>query len=86
MAVRATDLDQDHIFPTLTAEQIARIAALARERTVADGESLWEQGDRSLPLFVVVAGEIEILSGADRLVTVHRPGAFTGEGLDERAP
>ena len=66
-------------FPILTPEQIARIAPFARERTLGDGESLWSQGDRSLPLFVVVAGEVAILSGRDHLVTVHVPGEFTGD-------
>jgi len=66
-------------FPTLSAEQIARIAPFARERDLADGESLWEAGDRNRPLFVIVRGEIEILSGADHVVTVHNAGAFTGD-------
>src|SRR6266705_6098628 len=66
-------------FPSLTAEQIARIAPFASERDVADGESLWEAGDRNRPLFVVLRGEIEILSGANHVVTVHNAGAFTGD-------
>jgi thioredoxin reductase (NADPH) len=66
-------------FPALTAEQIARIAPLALERDFADGESLWDAGDRNRPLFVVVRGEVEILSGADHIVTVHDAGAFTGD-------
>jgi thioredoxin reductase (NADPH) len=67
------------VFPALTAEQIARIAPFASERELSDGESLWEAGDRNRPLFVVLRGEIEILSGADHVVTVHRTGAFTGD-------
>src|SRR5882672_5431869 len=70
---------EEEAFPTLTAEQIARIAPFARERDLADDESLWEAGDRNRPLFVVVRGEIEILSGADHVVTVHKAGAFTGD-------
>jgi len=66
-------------FPTLTAEQIARIAPFTRERDFGDGESLWEAGDRNRPLFVVLKGEVEILSGADHMVTVHNAGAFTGD-------
>jgi thioredoxin reductase (NADPH) len=66
-------------FPSLTAGQIARIAPFASERDLADGESLWEAGDRNRPLFVVVSGEIEILSGAHHVVTVHNAGAFTGD-------
>ncbi|HUD70379.1 MAG TPA: FAD-dependent oxidoreductase [Dongiaceae bacterium] len=66
-------------FPTLTEAQIARIVPYSTERTLGDGESLWEAGDRNRPLYVVCKGEVEILSGSDHVVTVHRPGAFTGD-------
>ena len=66
-------------FPTLSNEQIARIRPFTQERALRHGESLWEAGDRDRPMFVIVQGEIEILSGADHMVTVHRPGAFTGD-------
>ena len=69
----------EETFPTLTVEQIARIAPLARERDYTDGESLWDAGDRNRPLFVVLQGEVEIRSGADHMVTVHNVGAFTGD-------
>jgi len=70
---------ESEAFPSLTDGQIARIVPFTTERDLRDGESLWEAGDRNRPLFVVVKGEIEILSGADHVVTVHRPGAFTGD-------
>ncbi|MEO8188870.1 MAG: FAD-dependent oxidoreductase [Acidobacteriota bacterium] len=69
----------DEIFPKLTPAQIARIAPFARERTFADGESVWKQGDRNRPLYVVVAGEIDIVSGSDLVVTVHHSGQFSGD-------
>src|SRR5262245_8415824 len=71
--------EEAEAFPSLTDEQIARLAPLTSTRDLKDGESLWEAGDRNRPLHVVVKGEIEILSGADHVVTVHRPGAFTGD-------
>jgi thioredoxin reductase (NADPH) len=71
--------EQPEAFPALTDQQIARIAPLAQERRFRDGESLWEAGDRNRPLFVVLEGEVEILSGSDHMVTVHRPRAFTGD-------
>jgi thioredoxin reductase (NADPH) len=46
------------------------------------GEVLVEQGDSTVPFFVVVTGEIEILrpSGSvETLITVHGSGEFTGE-------
>ncbi|HVQ30501.1 MAG TPA: FAD-dependent oxidoreductase [Vicinamibacteria bacterium] len=67
------------IFPILSAEQVARIVPFAHERTLGDGDSLWNQGDRGISLFVVVTGEVAIFSGRGRLVTVHQPGGFTGD-------
>jgi len=67
------------IFPTLTAAQIARIAPLARERSFAPGDILWEQGEMHRPLMVVLEGEIDVLSDGDTLITVHRQGNFSGD-------
>jgi thioredoxin reductase (NADPH) len=72
----------DHVFPTLTAAQIARVAAHGRVRHVRQGEVLVEAGADVMPFFVVTAGQVEIVrpSGTgDILVTVHGPGEFTGE-------
>ena len=79
MAIVEKPVSEAEAFPTLTTEQIARIAPLAGEREFADGENLWNAGDRNRPLFVVVQGEVEILSGDDHVVTVHNVGAFTGD-------
>lgn len=73
------DTGQEQIFPTLTPPQISRIARLATERRFSDGERLWEQGDRNRPLFVVIEGEVEVLSGTQSVVTVHAPGGFSGD-------
>jgi thioredoxin reductase (NADPH) len=72
----------EKIFPKLTAEQIRRISAHGRMRSVQPGEVLIEQGDTLVPFFVVITGEVEIVRpfGAyETLVTVHGYGEFTGE-------
>jgi thioredoxin reductase (NADPH) len=72
----------EKIFPKLTPAQIDRIAASGRTHSIQSGEVLIEQGDRSVPFFVVITGEVEILRpfGAhETLLTVHGPGEFTGE-------
>src|ERR671933_1285135 len=72
----------EKIFPKLTPEQIRRIAAYGRTRSVQPGEVLIEQGDTSVPFFVVITGEVEIvrpLGAYETLVTVHGYGEFTGE-------
>src|SRR5262245_64705589 len=63
----------------LTPAQIARIAPLGRVRPIEAGEVLFEPGSTNRPLTVVLEGEIEILSDRDELVTVHRPGNFSGD-------
>ena len=72
----------EKIFPTLTPAQIRRVAAHGHIRTVERGEVLVKQGDTSVPFFVVITGELEIVrpSGAyETLVTIHDSGQFTGE-------
>ena len=72
----------DRIFPTLTPEQIARIAAHGKARPIRRGEVLVEAGDHVVPFFVVREGKIEIVrpSGdSETLVVLHEPGQFTGE-------
>jgi thioredoxin reductase (NADPH) len=72
----------EEIVPTLTADQIARIAAQGRLRQVQGGEVLAEAGTRAARFFVVTSGQIEIIrpSGAtEELIAVYGPGMFTGE-------
>ena len=72
----------EKIFPKLTPAQIDRIAAHGRIRSVQPGEVLMEQGDTSVPFFVVITGEVEIVRPFDAyetLVTVHGSSEFTGE-------
>ena len=72
----------EHVFPTLTPAQVARVAPHGRTRAVAPGEVLFEVGRRDVPFYVVTEGEIEIVQPSDageRVVAVHRPGQFTGE-------
>ena len=72
----------DHIFPTLTPEQIARVAAHGRVRPVRAGELLIEAGTLSVPFFVVTRGHVEVArptTTGEEAVTTHGPGQFTGE-------
>jgi len=72
----------DQVFPTLTPEQIARVAAHGRVRRVERGEVLLEPGDQNPRFFVVTAGHIEVVKPSgdtEEPVTIHRRGQFTGE-------
>ena len=72
----------ERIFPKLIPDQIRRVAAQGHIRSVQPGEVLIEQGDRSVPFFVVITGEVEIVrpgGASEALITVHGSGEFTGE-------
>ncbi len=73
---------REKIFPKLTPVQISRIEPHGRIRSIQPGEVLIEQGDTSVPFFVVITGEIEIVrpfGTQETLVTIHNDGQFTGE-------
>ena len=72
----------DHTFPTLTAAQIARVAAHGRPRPFSRGEVLFEVGSANLPFFVVTRGALDVMRptpAGEELVVTHTPGHFTGE-------
>lgn len=53
-------------------------------RAVQRGEILYEQGDTTVPFFVVVSGELEVVrplgtAAVETLVRVVGSGQFTGE-------
>src|SRR4029453_17971431 len=77
----ARDRD-DHVFPTLSGDQIERISAHGQRRRVEAGEALGEAGDPNVRCFVVLTARLEIVQRdgpAEHLVTSPGPGQFTGE-------
>jgi thioredoxin reductase (NADPH) len=78
-----TDQRSARLFPTLTPQQMSRIAAHGRRRPTSPGEVLVEVGDKVVPFFVVVSGEIQVVrpaAGGETLIVRHRSGQFSGEG------
>jgi thioredoxin reductase (NADPH) len=72
----------ERMFPTLTPAQIKRTAAHGRVRPIRREEVLIEAGERVVPFFVVLTGQVEIVrpSGStEELVAVHGAGQFSGE-------
>jgi thioredoxin reductase (NADPH) len=70
--------------PILTAPQIERIRAFAKVRNVTAGEILYEPGDDTPPVYVVISGGIKILAlggPEERTVTTYGTGQFSGELL-----
>ena len=80
LAVTVSRLDR--VFPTLTPEQLSRIASHGRRRSTIRGDVLIEVGDKGVPVFVVISGELQALrpaEGGDTLIVRHQAGQFSGE-------
>src|SRR3989454_6268577 len=72
----------EHIYPTLTPVQLARIAAHGRRRHVARGEVLVQAGEQTARLFVVVAGRIDVVRpspNVEEVMATFGPGMSPGE-------
>src|SRR5580658_4297580 len=83
MAMTDVTAERRHqLFPKLTDAQLQRIAHYGEQRHVPAGEILYDQGTSALGIHVVLSGAVEIVRPGilgDELITVQRPGEFTGE-------
>jgi len=73
----------ERLFPKLTPAQMARIEAHGRRRAISKGEVLVEIGDKGVPFFVVVSGQVQIRRPSavgDTVIVTHGPSEFLGEG------
>src|SRR5258706_4745631 len=72
----------DPMFPRLDAAQIARLTPFGRRRRAVAGEILSEQGSVKHEFYVLLSGQIEIVSpsaAGEARITIHEAGEFTGE-------
>jgi thioredoxin reductase (NADPH) len=72
----------DDMFPVLTPEQQARVAAHGRVREVEKSETVVEANAEPNKFFCVVTGQLNLLRASEdreEVVAVCRPGMFTGE-------
>jgi thioredoxin reductase (NADPH) len=65
--------------PTLSASQLATLAAIGEERTAKAGEVLYRVGDARYPFIAIVEGEVTILDAAGEEIVRHGPSGFLGE-------
>jgi thioredoxin reductase (NADPH) len=69
-------------FPALSAAQISRIRPHGTVRHFEKGAILFEPGETTIPFFVLLSGNMEIVQptlNGERTVATHGPGEFTGE-------
>jgi thioredoxin reductase (NADPH) len=74
--------ETDSMFPQLDDAQIERLGRFGAQRQAQAGEIIFDQGDNSHGVFIVLSGSIEILGVSNGDATVLRTlgrGNFTGE-------
>jgi thioredoxin reductase (NADPH) len=69
------------MFPTLTSDQLRRVALHGRSRSIGRGDVLVSAGRQATSFFVVTAGSLEIVREPEtgEPLAVLTPGQFTGE-------
>jgi thioredoxin reductase (NADPH) len=76
------DNRRHQIFPALTQTQFEVLSRYGDSRDYAAGTVLFSQGDRHVPMFVIVEGTIEVSRGTalgTYVMGTHGPGNFSGE-------
>jgi signal transduction histidine kinase len=76
--------DPNHptLFPTLSAEELARMQRHGQEVEFSPGQVLFQEGDSTYHFYIVLDGEVEItkrVGGEVQVLTVHHAGEFTGD-------
>src|ERR1700722_13727472 len=78
-----SDFRWELAFPELTEDMVERLRAYGEEESFPAGELLYSYGDRKIPMFVVIEGEVDIYlsssQGDAKIYTRHRKRNFTGE-------
>jgi thioredoxin reductase (NADPH) len=72
----------NQMWPVLTEAEIDRARPYGRVRRVEIGEVLYRPGEVGRPCFILLSVSLEIVQptlDGERLVTILRPGVFTGE-------
>ncbi len=78
-----TDGRHDELYPRLTAAETEIVRGYGRERSFADGDTVWSYGERYVGLHLVLAGRLDIVrgdrDGNEALIVSHGAGAYSGE-------
>ena len=79
------DLRQGTLFARLTADQLARVARLARRVRLNESQSLFEQGDEARRFYLVLNGYVKLFrvspDGDEKVIEVVSPRSTFAEAL-----
>ena len=70
-------LEDVEVFSDLSPDQLARVAAIAKEVRLAPGEFVLDGTKRIVALYVIVDGAVEVRHGDEKLLSL-RPGQVLG--------
>ncbi len=76
-----TESRQEQLFPRLSEHEIQCLLPHGEEITLAQGETLFTEGQDENDFYVVLSGELKVtrkVAGEDTLLAVHGQGQFTG--------
>ncbi len=76
------DLSDEAMFPRMSPKKLERLAETGTRRSFAVGETLYEQGQRDTPFFVLERGKVRVLDrkpGKDVWVAEVDAGTFLGD-------
>jgi CRP-like cAMP-binding protein len=76
------DPDEPSLFPRLEGPLLEMLNPLGAVEEHQDGDVLFQEGDQEYQFYVVLDGEVRITKRVgmeETLLTIHRPGEFTGE-------
>lgn len=80
-------IQDTYLVTGLTADQIACVASIATERTVAEGEMLCRQGEPGGDVFIVLSGRLGVQTGDGERLAEVGPMSVIGEmGLVDVLP
>lgn len=76
---KQTYLSSVPLFAGISPESMTRLAEVAGEQEFAAGQFIVRQGQVGSGLYVVVAGSVNVVRGADDVLATLNPGDFFGE-------
>jgi HEAT repeat protein len=79
-------LEKVEIFAQSDVDDVAAVAAIAREERYAKGERIYAEGDPGDALYVLLRGEAHALKHGELVLTVHENQAFGEVSLLDGAP
>ena len=75
--------DTTGAYPRLTDEQVMLLSQYGERKRLAEGSTLFREGDRDCGLFVVLDGRVRVVQedpdGEPRVIAVHGRGRFVGD-------